>query len=356
MRYRTKLYVPFESWPKEDRKRWQAALRKGKQLFDDSGTAAHLAEASRVSFRDAYARLIAFLTNRHKGLLDRPPGERLNVRIVEEYIAWQPATTGPRTLANNLYWLGLMLRYMCPDRDWSWLLKISNRIAAQAKRRPAKHLLITSESLYLLGLQLMDTANPGEALRPITKAQALRYRDGLIIALLAAIPLRRRTLAALRIGHHLVRTGELWALDIPSELIKTKRPLAYSIPSELSQRIDVYLRVPRDRIPGARTHDAMWPSVSGGPMSCDRIYNIIRRHTRAALGAPVNPHAFRTAAGNLWSMHDPQNVRGVKDLLGHSNFNTTEKFYITAQSRVAGRTLARAANAMLPGAKSKWLT
>ena len=39
----------------------------------------------------------------------------------------------------------------------------------------------------------------------ITKAHAFDYRDGLIIALLALIPLRRRTLAALRIGKHLVK-------------------------------------------------------------------------------------------------------------------------------------------------------
>jgi hypothetical protein len=32
----------------------------------------------------------------------------------------------------------------------------------------------------------------------------------------------------------------------------------------------------------------------------------------------------------------------VKDLLGHASFSTTEKHYIMAQSRVAGRALARA--------------
>jgi hypothetical protein len=34
-------------------------------------------------------------------------------------------------------------------------------------------------------------------------------------------------------------------------------------------------------------------------------------------------------------------VLGVKDLLGHASFDTTE-FYIMAQSRLAGRALARA--------------
>ena len=36
------------------------------------------------------------------------------------------------------------------------------------------------------------------------------------------------------------------------------------------------------------------------------------------------------------------NVRGVKDLLGYATFATTEQHYIMAQSRMAGRALARA--------------
>jgi integrase/recombinase XerD len=47
------------------------------------------------------------------------------------------------------------------------------------------------------------------------------------------------------------------------------------------------------------------------------------------------------AAVTFWSIHDPRNVRGAKDLLGHASFATTEKHYIMAQSRMAGRALAR---------------
>jgi site-specific recombinase XerD len=35
-------------------------------------------------------------------------------------------------------------------------------------------------------------------------------------------------------------------------------------------------------------------------------------------------------------------VKGVKDLLGHASFATTQKHYIMAQSRLAGRVFARA--------------
>ena len=72
------------------------------------------------------------------------------------------------------------------------------------------------------------------------------------------------------------------------------------------------------------------------------IYDAVRRRTIAALGVAVNLHRFRCLAGNLWCSRDPANVRGVKDLLGHANFSTTEKHYIGAQSRLAGRAFAKA--------------
>ena len=72
------------------------------------------------------------------------------------------------------------------------------------------------------------------------------------------------------------------------------------------------------------------------------IYDAVRRRTMVGLGLSINLHRFRGAAGTLWSILDPANVRGVKDLLGHANFGTTERHYIGARTRVAGRALAKA--------------
>jgi integrase/recombinase XerD len=200
---------------------------------------------------------------------------------------------------------------------------------------------VTSEQLYALGIELMQraVANSKEA-TDITKVDAFDYRDGLIIALLALIPLRRRAIAALRIGKHLVKSGALWLLDIPAKDNKSKRPLEYEIPPDMSERIDLYLAQFRCCLPGAKAHDGLWASNKGRPMDDGTIYDMVRRRTRDAFGFPVNLHRFRAAAGALWSIHDPANVRGVKDLLGHASFDTTEGHYITAQSRVAGRALA----------------
>ena len=72
------------------------------------------------------------------------------------------------------------------------------------------------------------------------------------------------------------------------------------------------------------------------------IYDAVRRRTRKAFGFAVNLHRFRHAALTFWSIHDPKNILGGKDLLGHRSFGTTEKFYIMTQSQTAGRVLADA--------------
>jgi integrase/recombinase XerD len=337
---RARSYLPYAAWPEDDRTRWNAAFKAGTDLFDDCGAGVHLAERTRQQIQYAYGKFLAFLSARHSNLLARAPAERLDRKVVEEYIQSQPKSCGGVTLANYLNHLQMALRYICPRRDWSWLLQIARRIATQAKRKPEKHHLVTSETLYALGMKLMD--------RPIADGKSARtrsvqtsYRDGLAISLLAIAPLRRRTLAALRIGKHLVRSGDGWLLDIPPEDIKTKRPIEYSMSAELSGRIDVYLNYIRPQMPGSGTHDFLWASSRGRSMGDASIYNSVRRRTRKALGFPVNLHRFRRAAATLWSARDPANVRGVKDLLGHASFSTTEKYYIMSQSRIAGRALAR---------------
>src|SRR5262249_27293514 len=154
-----------------------------------------------------------------------------------------------------------------------------------------------------LGLELMDAAiDIAEELGTVSKTCAFDYRDGLLIALLAVIPLRRRTLTALRVGVHLIRSGNLWGLDIPAEDMKMPEPIEFVLSAELSARIDLYLEKFRDRIPGAARHDGLWPSNKGGLLDDGSVYDMVRRRTRKALGFAVNLHAFRHAALTFWSI------------------------------------------------------
>ena len=142
-----------------------------------------------------------------------------------------------------------------------------------------------------------------------------------------------------------MKNGDVWALNIPARDTKTRRALDFPVSRELSARVDLYLEQFRSHIPGADKHTGLWPSNKSRPMCANAIYLAVYKHTKKALGFGVNLHRFRHAAGSFWSSQDPVNVRGVKDLLGHASFGTTEKHYIMAQSRLAGRALAAAINA-----------
>jgi integrase len=263
--------------------------------------------------------------------------------ILADYVEWRCRSCGNSAIAIDLHFLRLALRLICPSADWAWLLTVTKRFAAQVTPRLQKFHLVTSERLYALGIKLMEHAvESANASGSISSANAFEYRDGLVIALLALIPLRRRTLAALRIGKHLVRTGDLWALDIPAEDTKSRRPVEYPISQDLSARVDLYLTQFRSRVRGAGAHDGLWASSEGRPMGDGTLYDTVRQRTREAFGFPVNLHRFRHAAATFWSIRDPVNVRGAKDLLGQQSFGPTEKHYIMARSRIAGCALARA--------------
>jgi integrase/recombinase XerD len=245
--------------------------------------------------------------------MDLRPNARIDRLVVTDYVAWRRKSCGDVTVAIDLDHLRGALRLICPGVDWSWLLIITKRIAAAAPRRHPKYHLVTSDRLYALGLELMDgVITDADAAKHMSKAQAFQYRDGLIIALRALIPLRSRTVVAMRIGIHLVKTGDLWGLDIPAADTKSQRPLDYPIPRELSARIDLYLERFRSRIPGAERHTALWASNQGRPMCAMAIYDAVRNRTRKAFGFAVNLHRFRHAAASFWSIQDPANVRGAK--------------------------------------------
>ena len=343
----SKKQLLFREWPDDDQQHWKTIFEPA-DLFDEAGRGAHLAPSTREALRASYAQYLRFVSDHHSELLDRPPEARIDRQLIAEYASLLRKTNQEPSVVINLRHLRLALRLICPNVDWSWLLTITKRIAAVAPRKTRKQPLVTIERLYLLGIELMDHA-VADARRhgEISKQTGMEYRDGLLIALLALFILRRRTVTAIRIGKQLVRSGELWALAIPPEDTKNDQALDFSISVDMSRRINVYLEDFRVRLPGAASHNGLWASNKRGPMSDSAIYDAVRRRAKKAFGVGVNLHRFRHAAASFWSIQDPVNERGVKDLAGHASYDkTTDKYYVMGQSRLAGRALAKAIDAI----------
>jgi integrase/recombinase XerD len=201
-----------------------------------------------------------------------------------------------------------------------------------AAPRTAKGPVITSVQLIDLGLELMAEAGMGEDMR---MADAVQYRDGLIIALFGYVPLRHKNMAGLEIGRDILKEGDTWSIVIPPEDNKTGIHIEF--PELLRVPFLVYLNRARPRMLRRQTQ-ALWVSYKGGRLAYSALGPVMTRHTTERLGIRVTPHDARDAAATTWALAAPEQVGVARDLLGHSDLRMTTKHYNRARGVEASRT------------------
>jgi integrase/recombinase XerD len=299
---------------------------------------------------------LAWLDN--NGLLDAalPPGDRLTPERLRLYLAAQPARA-PYTQVCWLQELYDAMRVLSPETDWTWFKRVLARAAAAAHPVIDRRSRLRSAfEIVRLGQDLMADAEA--SLDMNSKDRAVLYRDGLMISLLIAKPLRVSTFAAIRIGQHLVQHGaNYWLLFEPSE-IKSRRPYEDMIPDDLVLALERYISIYRPILlqrhdeTGPRESQALWICKRGTALAKRSIANPICKRTRQAFGKSLPPHWFRHAAATTLAIEAPANVRDAQYVLDHGSFGVTERYYRQAQSLVASRRLT----AVMSGLKNSLRT
>ncbi len=167
-----------------------------------------------------------------------------------------------------------------------------------------------------------------------------------MIALLAARPLRVSNLVSIRLGQQLIRQGDGWALVFEPHEMKTRRPFEIPFPREVETALDTYLQTWRPVLLRDHEIDHLWITQYGHPMSSDAAYVRVTKATLRALGKSLNPHLFRDCAATSVALEDPEHVRIIASILGHSSLSTAEKYYNQARSTEAGRIYQNVMTAM----------
>jgi integrase/recombinase XerD len=332
---------PVAEWPALDQAAWTAALQPG-DPFEPGGLAANWAGVSCRMIENGYGRWLGWLD--WCGLLDPKvaPEARVTMERVVAYIADLRATTSTYSVQRRLQQLGDAMRAMAPGADWRWILRAADRIRNRASSvRNKRARLQSPEQLVALGMRLMVEADAAANMAPINRAMA--YRDGLMIALLAYRPIRGGNLAAITCGQQLVQRGGSWWLLFTGSETKTRRPLELSFPTELVPSLEHYLAIYRPMLLSKGERQArpptaaLWISSIGTAMVYASIAHQIGQRTAAAFGAPLSPHLFRDCAATWIAILEPEHVRIVLAILGHSSLATSERHYNQARSLEAGR-------------------
>ena len=334
---------PLACWPRADQEAWSVAIAPG-DWFEAGGKGGAWGAVTRAGIIKSYGRWLTWLE--HAGRLDpaQPPGKRVTPRAVDAFMAALETVNAPRTVLHRITGLAQATRAMAPEADWSWLWRIVARLQRTTEPvRDKRSRLVQPDALFALGGDLMRQAEQGE--RPGWR-RALQFRDGLVIQLLAARPLRIGNLASIEIGRHLIPTERGFDLRFPAAEMKNRRPLEGVLPAALVAPMTHYLLhhrpllAARNRKPvGDRDSlDAtLWLSKSGAPMLPNKLYERIVLLTEKQFGQPINPHLFRDVAATAIATRDPKHVRITANVLGHTRLSTSERYYNHARSLEAGQ-------------------
>ena len=338
-----RLHLPYGQWPAADRLLWQRAMTSDDPFGDAAG--ARLSKATQHNWLFAWRRFLGFLAIHEPEALEIAPAERLTIARVRAFVAHLAETNAARSVASGVHSLYLVARVMMPERDWIWLKTVKTRLYRAAPASGPIGPVITSLRLLELGEQLMDESRPAAG-TPISMSAAVRFRDGLMIALLAFIPIRRKNLATLEMGRHLVREGDCWFVTIPREETKTRTPIEFPVPELLEQYLDFYLEVVRPRLLRHRTCNALWVSSQGGALVYGGIGQIFSRVATSRLGFRITLHDARDAAATTWAISAPEKIGVARDLLAHADLRTTTKYYNRARGIEASRAYRQVIAAM----------
>jgi integrase/recombinase XerD len=334
--------MKLEFWPEIDRIAWRAARAPG-NVLDGGGPASHWRSATVTSAENSYGRYLTWLGS--EGLLD--PNSRPLARVTPDNVAGYIDTlrklNGSVTLAKRVAGLLDMVRVLEPGADVAWLDRIcANLEGAAVPSRNKANLVVSTDQLVTLGFDTMNKAAQG---RSALDAAALR-QYGLMISLLALVPLRRCNFTTIRIGPHLRRVGEEFRLVFSGEEMKNHEPLEVPVPSVLTSALERHLAVDRPLLAAhsdtARARrrppgDALWLSKFGSALSSEPIYQQIRALTRSRFGHAINLHLFRDCAATTIADKDPAHVGITRSVLGHGSDAASAKYYNQAGTVDAAR-------------------
>lgn len=317
--------MPLAEWPEADRAAWEVAIHAAGPL-DNPGLAAHWRPKSRRYVIDAYGRYLTFLAVNGWLVPEEPVADRLALDRLRPYIDEIRVQVSPATAAGRIRGLAEAVRVMAPGVEFPHLKRARYRLKALAvPSRDKRSRIVSSHKLAELGLKLMRQAETGAYFR--AAGRACTYRDGLIILLMAARPLRRGNFGAITLERHLTKVNAAYQLAFERDEMKNGRPYTTSVDPKISPFIDRYLEHYRPILLRSGESARLWIAMGGGEIAYDSIYGIIATRTRVEFGWSLSPHLFRDCAVTSLGAENPELVWVGMSLLDHTDPRTTEKHY-----------------------------
>jgi len=334
-----------------DKTLWAQATQPG-DFLDADGKAAHWADATKLQVQKGYSKWLYFQNTTSEAVSSTPqnPSERISEATLRAYLAWlKDQGLASQTIASRITDLTEALRVMEPEANLNLLKNLCMTLKAQAEPSRNKHARIRSPQeiwkaceAFMLELARSDSA--------LNHPSASRYRDAMILGVLAHRPLRRRNIASLAIGAHLTQEAGKWYCYIPHTETKDRRSIEFTLPQDegFAACLSYYLQAVRQKLLKQHPIDQdavhtltgpLWASTRGRGLTDHALYYAVTRISKELLGAPLYPHLLRDCAASAMSSNAPEYILAASRILGHSSLNTTLSHYEQSSMLAAGARL-----------------
>jgi integrase len=229
----------------------------------------------------------------------------------------------PYSILGRFMELRMALKAMAPNVNTAWILKPNGMTIRQMLAPTSRPMTIPdAEILFLWGVKLID----GAQLDAPRRHGLVQFRDGLLIAMLAARGRRLRSMALLRLGHEFFRFGDNYRVELQPRQVKTKVFDGFSLPSSLTFYIEKYLASVRPALLRDQCHNALWVGIDGRPLEAKGIQQMVCKRTKARFGVSFGPHRFRHAIATTVPLKAPEAPGLAAALLGISRETVQEHY------------------------------
>ncbi len=330
--------LPVGEWPPADQQAWDEACQPAVRL-KTGGSGSHLAPVSRNDVANRYGAFLGFLQRR--GVLDllSPAAGQVTPANVALYVDELKARVRSFTVWNAVYKLRRAAELMNLQGDFCWLREIENDLALLIEPKSKLDRLVLAERLVEAGLTLVAETRKS-AKNDFERAKDVR--NGLMIALLAAFPIRIKNFAELEIGRTFKEINGQWWICLPASKTKSRRIDERRIPKYLNKIIEFYLTQVRPRLIGSKSSSNwLWiSSRTGSRFTTKNLGTLISKITLRTIGVDVSPHLFRTAAATSSALYGGRTPHLASAVLGHTDPRVTYEHYNRASSVNAAKAYA----------------
>lgn len=338
--------ICLKDWPVSDKVMWDGLTLSGNPL-DEEGRFAHLRQTSRTTLCRHYGRWLAWLMDADPDAFVLEPAARFTMK---QLLQWHETMSEMRPMS-RLSLIGDTVRMLTaadPTADWTQHLqfkKYLKRAAGRGDQTRKSGRILSSVVLFEAGRKhaTMDVETATTSLEAMK-----RQRNGTMVAMLALMPMRRRSYANLEIGSSLIVAENRIIVALPGSLTKDGLPWEADVPAAVEPLLRRYLEEVRPwfMARGNEHHELLWVKLRGTRFDLNDFGNQIAAATKRLTEVRVPPHFFRDAATTTLSRLSPEAAKLIRPVLAHTSAGTAERHYIHAQTIDAGCAYAQLINKM----------